>query len=69
MKSLITENQKLKLEIQNLKKISNDKYVDSSINRTTMNNHLREADEAMDRFSKKLEKENKKYAKQKQSKR
>jgi tRNA(Phe) wybutosine-synthesizing methylase Tyw3 len=34
-----------------------------------MNNHLREADEAMDRFSKKLEKENKKYAKQKQSKR
>ena len=69
MKTLITENQILKQEIQKLKDLLSNNHVEFKYkNPIAINSHLHEADLAMDRYYKKLRKENKKYAKQKQSK-
>ena len=74
MKILILENQNLKKEVQNLENLLNktnniDSYIiPSTKNPHNIERHLREADEAMDRYNKKLRKETAKYAKQKQSK-
>ena len=69
MKTLITENQNLKQEIQKLKDLSSNNHVElKHKNPIAISSHLHEADLAMDRYYKKLRKENVKYAKQKQSK-
>ena len=64
------ENKKLKQENQNLKNLLNKDSVEIITPRSNnIHNHMREADEAMNRYSDRIRKETLKYAKQKQSKR
>jgi hypothetical protein len=66
-------NQNLQKENQELKNLLNQKDNNSTTYNEKSSNSIeyiiQEADEALDRFHKKLQKERKKYAKQKQSKR
>ena len=64
------ENKKLKqenLKLRNLLNKNEDEVI--TITSNSIYKHIREADEAMDRYTNKLIKENLKHAKQKQSKR